>query len=127
MDKKAITETECTARLSSIADALYVIGGKWKLLIIVTLLDGGSRRFNELQRSIEGISAKVLSSELKDLERNGFIHREVFTGTPVVIEYKLSGYTKTLNGVLQALSEWGQMHKKKIKESMKQKKSISAL
>ena len=76
------SESQCKATLNAIADALYVIGGKWKLRIIVALKDG-NKRFNEMQRLIEGISAKVLSTELKDLELNGFIRRNVFTGTPV--------------------------------------------
>jgi DNA-binding HxlR family transcriptional regulator len=52
------------------------------------------------------------------LEMNGFVKRNVFTGTPVIVEYELSEYAETLNGVLQALSEWGEVHRKKIKESM---------
>ena len=70
------SEAQCQATLSSIADALYVIGGKWKLRIIVALREG-HKRFNEMQRTIEGISAKVLSAELKDLELNGFVRRNV--------------------------------------------------
>ena len=67
MDKEVISEAQCKATLNSVADALYVIGGKWKLRIIVALTEG-NRRFNEMQRLIEGISAKVLSTELKELE-----------------------------------------------------------
>lgn len=114
--------TECKATLSSIADALYVIGGKWKLRIIVALKEG-NKRFNELQRTIEGISAKVLSAELKDLELNGFINRNVFTGTPVVVEYELTDYCETLNDVLYALSTWGVMHRETVKKSMRRKRS----
>ena len=112
------TEAQCKATLSSIADALYVIGGKWKLRIIVALKEG-NKRFNEMQRTIEGISAKVLSAELKDLELNGFIRRNVFTGTPVVVEYELTEYCETLDDVLNALSAWGAMHREKVKKSMR--------
>lgn len=117
------SEVECKSTLSSIADALYVIGGKWKLRIIVALKEG-NRRFNELQRTIDGISAKVLSKELKDLELNGFIRRKVFTGSPVVVEYELTGYSDTLEDVLSSLSTWGAMHKQKIRKSMKKEKSV---
>src|SRR4028119_1633654 len=110
MDKEVISEAQCKATLNSVADALYVIGGKWKLRIIVALTEG-NRRFNEMQRLIEGISAKVLSAELKDLELNGFVRRNVFTGIPVVVEYELSDYADSLDGVLKALSEWGAMHR----------------
>lgn len=117
-NSEPIARTQCKARLNSIADSLYVIGGKWKLRIIVGLKDG-TKRFNELQRLIDGISAKVLSAELKDMELNGFIKRNVFTGTPVVVEYELTDYADTLNGILDALSEWGAQHKQKVKESIK--------
>ncbi|MEP7110939.1 MAG: helix-turn-helix domain-containing protein [Ferruginibacter sp.] len=111
------TEAQCNAKLASVADALYAIGGKWKLRIIVALIDG-PRRFNDLQRVVDGISAKVLSNELKDLELNGFIKRNVFTGMPVVVEYELTDYSDTLQNVLQALSEWGAKHREKVRNSL---------
>src|SRR5690349_5167971 len=108
LNDEVISEVACKARLNSIADALYAIGGKWKLRIIVALMDG-NKRFNELQRLVDPISAKVLSTELKELEMNGFVNRTVFTGTPVVVEYELSEYAETLHEVLDALSNWGAM------------------
>ena len=84
MGKEVTSEAQFKATLNSVADALYVIGGKWKLRIIVALTEG-NRRFNEMQRLIDGISAKVLSTELKGLELNGFVRRTVFTGTPTVV------------------------------------------
>jgi len=117
---KDVSGTQCKAKLNAVADALYVIGGKWKLRIIVALTDG-NRRFNELQRLVEGISAKVLSTELKDLELNGFINRRVFTGTPVIVEYELSDYAETLEGVLESLSGWGATHRENVRKSMKKK------
>lgn len=116
-----VTESQCKAKLTAIADALYAIGGKWKLRIIIALSEGNSR-FNEIQRTIEGISARVLSNELKELELNGFVKRNVFTGTPVVIEYELTEYSDTLDDVLTSLSEWGLMHRTRIKNGMKEAK-----
>jgi DNA-binding HxlR family transcriptional regulator len=116
-------ESQCKARLNSIADALYVIGGKWKLRIIVGLKDG-TKRFNELQRLIDGISAKVLSAELKELELNGFIKRNVFASTPVTVEYELTKYADTLGDVLDTLSDWGAMHRENVRKSMKKKKTV---
>jgi DNA-binding HxlR family transcriptional regulator len=121
---QALTATECSSRLKSIADALYVIGGKWKLRIIVALTEG-NKRFNELQRTVEGISAKMLSTELKELELNGFIRRNVFADTPVIIEYELTDYAGTLSGVLEELGNWGAMHKEKIRRSMSKKKTVA--
>jgi len=108
----------CKARLNAIADALYAIGGKWKLRIIVGLKDG-TKRFNDLQRLIDGISAKVLSAELKELEMNGFVKRNVYTGSPVIVEYELTPYADTLNDVLDTLSEWGAKHRENVRNSMK--------
>ena len=123
--KEVITSEEaCKARLGSIADALYAIGGKWKLRIIVALKDG-AKRFNELHRLIDGLSAKVLSAELKDLELNGFVQRTVYDTKPVVVEYELTEYSETLGGVLEALSEWGAMHRETVKRSLRKKKAVA--
>jgi DNA-binding HxlR family transcriptional regulator len=113
------TDKECTGKLAAIGDALYAIGGKWKLRIIVVLGEGKSR-FNELQRTITGISSKVLASELRELELNGFVKRHVLPQTPVVIEYELTEYAHTLRTVLEALSEWGSLHREKIRQDMKE-------
>ena len=109
------TAQQCTASLGAVGDALYAIGGKWKLRIIIALSEG-SRRFNELQRTVVGISARVLSNELKELEMNGFVRRSVFTGTPVVVDYELTEYSNTLQDVMRSLSEWGAMHRETIKK-----------
>jgi DNA-binding HxlR family transcriptional regulator len=113
------SESDCKAQLDSIGDALYVIGGKWKLRIIIALMHGKSR-FNELQRTIRGISSKVLASDLKELEFHGFIKRHVQTQAPVVIEYELTEYAVSVQPVLDALAQWGSMHKRKIRQVMKQ-------
>jgi len=106
---------ECNAVLAPIGDALYVIGGKWKLRVIVALREG-NKRFNEIQRAVEGVSARVLSSELKELELNGFVTRIVHTGTPVVVEYQITDYADSLGEVLRALADWGIMHRDKLRK-----------
>jgi DNA-binding HxlR family transcriptional regulator len=112
-----ITPKECNSHLQSVGDALYVIGGKWKLRIIISLSEG-RKRFNELQRSIGGISARVLSNELKELEMNGFVHRNVHTdATPVIVEYERTDYADSLRDVLGALSAWGKMYRARIKKA----------
>jgi DNA-binding HxlR family transcriptional regulator len=117
---------ECAKSLAAVGDALYAIGGKWKLPIIIALRDG-NKRFNELQRTITGISAKVLSNELKELEMNGFVKRNVYTQTPVIVEYELTEYSNTLGEVLHALREWGANHRDKIKRETKLQKSREAV
>ena len=69
--KDNISESECAEKIQAMEDALYVIGGKWKLRVIIAL-SNGSRRFNDIQRKVAGITPRVLSGELKDLEINGF-------------------------------------------------------
>lgn len=104
----------CFAALDAVEDALYVIGGKWKLRIIIALSEG-KLRFNELQRALKGISARVLSNELKDLELNGFVTRTVDASTaPVTVWYERTEYAETLRSVIGSLHEWGAMHKRKI-------------
>ena len=108
---------ECCESLPAIEDALYVIGGKWKLRITLVLIEEGKKRFNELQRTLKNISPRVLSHELKELELNGFVKRNVNSAaTPVVVEYEATEYSLTLNKVLGALVEWGNMHRKKVRE-----------
>ena len=115
METELLLNTQsCRRALDSISDSLYVIGGKWKLPVIVALREGYTR-FNDIQRAIEGISAKVLSSELKELELNGFVKRTVHAQTPVVVEYQLTEYADTLKDVLTSLAEWGTMHRDKLK------------
>ena len=121
LEKSTADAKPCTARLAAIEDTLYVIGGKWKLKIIIALREEGALRFNELQRTINGISARVLSNELKELEMNGFIKREVYASTPVVVEYQLTVYSKTLQHVLNAMVEWGMAHRSKIRSDAKKR------
>ena len=76
---------ECTGRLLPVRDALDILNGKWKIPIIVALMFG-SKRFKLLHRNIEGITAKMLSKELKDLELNQLVTRTVYDSTPVAVE-----------------------------------------
>jgi DNA-binding HxlR family transcriptional regulator len=113
---------QCSVSLSAVEDTLYVIGGKWNLKVIIALREHGNMRFNELQRTITGISARVLSNELKELEMNGLIKRKVYTTTPVVIEYELTDYSNSLQQVLRAMIDWGIRHRNRIKTEAKKKR-----
>lgn len=105
---------ECTTMLAAVSDALYAIGGKWKLMIIIAMARGNNR-FSELQKQVTGISARVLSSELKELELNGFIIKKVSVGYPVLIEYELLPYSHTLEELVGAMTRWGIQHRQKIR------------
>jgi DNA-binding HxlR family transcriptional regulator len=108
----------CAGSLKNVLDALYVLNGKWKLALILSLVQS-SKRFNEIQHEITGISAKVLAKELKDLEVNDFIKRNVYPTTPVSIIYEATPYSRTLKNVLAELSTWGEQHREKVKQSMR--------
>jgi DNA-binding HxlR family transcriptional regulator len=115
---------ECQSALAAVQDALYVLNGKWKLPIIIALSEGKTR-FNDIQKNVQGIAPKVLSAELKTLELNGFVIREVYNEFPVLIEYKLTEYSNSLEPVISALRDWGLMHKNRIKAEYKNRKKIS--
>lgn len=112
------TKEACTAAATAIKDALYVLNGKWKLPLIVTLREG-PMRFKELQRALGDITPKVLSKELRDLELNEFVERKVYATTPVTVIYELTSYSDTLKDVLNALRSWGAQHRVRITESMR--------
>lgn len=117
---KTISAENCKNSIKALEDAMFVIGGKWTLRVIIALKDGHTR-FNDLQRTIDGISAKVLSGVLKDLEENGFVKRKVEVGIPVVVEYELLSYAETLKDVLAALVSWGEMHRQQVMKRHKVK------
>lgn len=108
-----ITKVECTSNLKNVIDALYVLNGKWKLPIVLSLVNA-PKRFNEIMKDVKGISPKVLAQELKHLEQNGLVVRNVHDATPMSIIYEASLYSETLKDVLRTLSEWGAAHRKKI-------------
>lgn len=110
---KSITEEECISHLRSVRDVLDLLSGKWKIPIIVVLLTGPGR-FNELKDEIEGISAKMLSKELQELEINELVNREVHDTMPVTVEYSITDYGKTLEDVIIEMSRWGQAHRDRI-------------
>ena len=109
---------ECEGSLRNVIDALYVLSGKWKLAVILCVVQS-PKRFNEIQHEVTGISPKVLAKELKDLEENDFIARKVYPSTPVSIIYEATAYSRTLKTVIGELDAWGGKHREKIKESMR--------
>ena len=114
----------CRSAVGAVQDALYVLNGKWKLPIIIALREG-NKRFGELQKTVKGISAKVLSHELKHLEMNEFIIRHVYDTMPVTVEYELTAYADTLDNVISSLRDWGARHRQQIRTSSKEKKAVA--
>ncbi|GAA2414342.1 helix-turn-helix domain-containing protein [Streptomyces glaucosporus] len=89
--------------------AVAVVGGKWKPLILWELHDG-ARRFGELRRSLRGISEKMLIQQLRELEADGIVHREVYREVPPRVEYSLTEAGSSLNKALLPLGDWGEEH-----------------
>lgn len=102
--------SECSDMLLAVGNALEIVGGKWKLKIIISLF-GGALRFNDLHRMIPGISPKMLSKELKDLEIYGIIKRNVMaTSFPVTVTYELTQYSNLLQNIIVALKHFGKSY-----------------
>ena len=89
---------------------LQLIGNKWKVLIIRDLLTG-TKRFNELMRSVTGISQKVLTSNLRDMEKAGLVSREIFPEVPPRVEYSLTETGLSLQPILDSMVAWGTAYK----------------
>lgn len=102
----------CRESIRAMKDALDVLSGSWKLPILTALYK--PKRFKEIARDVEGISDKMLSKELKDLEMNHLVKRTVYDTFPPTVEYSTTEHTATLNNVMSALREWGLVHRKKI-------------
>ena len=89
---------------------LMLIGDKWKVLILRDLMPG-TRRFGELKKSIGSVSQNVLTAQLRDMEANGLVHREVYAEVPPRVEYSLTELGRSLKTILDAMPAWGQGYK----------------
>lgn len=108
-----LSKSECTKMLLPVKDALDILSGKWKLQIILSLTFG-KKRFKQIQREIPGLTPKMLSKELKELEINELADRKVYDTSPVTVEYELTPYGRTLKELLNELHKWGTKHRKRI-------------
>jgi DNA-binding HxlR family transcriptional regulator len=98
-------ETNCPAEIT-----LTVIGGRWKALLLYHLFQG-VKRFSELQRALPGITQKMLTQQLREMERDGLVHREVYPEVPPKVEYSMTALGMTLEPVIRAMCEWGLKYK----------------
>lgn len=108
-----LTGNGCPKTALSIRDALEALEGRWKLLILFAL-SSGPRRFKQLSAEVSGITDKVLSKELKALEMNQLINRQVFDTFPPTVEYSITEHGASLEKVLEELHYWGLAHRAKI-------------
>ncbi len=93
-----------------VATTINLIGNKWKLLIIRDLLSG-TKRFGELRKSLTGISQRVLTENLRDLEKDGLLNRKVFAEVPPRVEYSLNQTGLSLQPIIMSMAEWGTKYK----------------
>ena len=110
---EAYNAKECKSHLQPVRDSLDILSGKWKIPIIICLTFG-KKRFKEIQREIDGITAKMLSKELKELELNQLVKRTVYDSSPVTVEYSLTTYGHSLKKVINELRIWGAQHRKRV-------------
>ena len=97
--------TDCPAEIT-----LSVIGGRWKVILLYHLFEG-VKRFSELQRALTGITQKMLTQQLREMERDGLVHREVYPEVPPKVEYSLTPLGRSLEPVVRAMCEWGVKYK----------------
>ena len=117
MIKKPLSDPpSCSNDILALYDALDTLGGKWKLIILHYLITRENDRntFKKIEKEIDGISAKVLTQELKALEMNQLISRTVHATKPITVEYAITEYGKTIQPVLSSLVNWGKNHRNTI-------------
>jgi DNA-binding HxlR family transcriptional regulator len=99
--------------VQALQDTIYVIGGKWKLPIINSICNG-NKRFRDIERSIPGITTRMLSRELKEMEANQLITRTVTPLSPVLVEYTATSYCRSFGEIILEMIKWGKNHREKI-------------
>ena len=90
---------------------LTLIGDKWKVLVLRDLMPG-TKRFSELRKSVGDVSQKVLAAQLRDMEKSGLVHREVYAEVPPRLEYSLTPLGRSLKPILDSMVVWGEGYKK---------------
>lgn len=118
------TPSACNGILRPVRDSLDVLNGKWKLPIIIALTFG-EKRFTEIVQEVHGITDRMLSKELRDLEMNGLVMRNIQDTYPVKVTYALTEHSKTLRPVIDSLRDWGILHKKKLQEDCREFKTVN--
>ncbi|QYR21514.1 helix-turn-helix transcriptional regulator [Paenibacillus sp. sptzw28] len=112
---------KCSATMDGcpVETTLDVIGGKWKGIILYHLI-GGTKRFNEFRRLYPRLTQFMLTLQLRELERDGIIHREVYREVPPKVEYSLTEFGRTLEPIILGMKKWGESHKPRLDEARTQ-------
>lgn len=109
-------QKEYKKEMMAVQDSMDVLNGKWKISIISSICYYNKRRFSDILNDVVGISNKMLSKELKELEINKLVKRTVLDTQPITVQYELTPHGKTLQTIISNLTEWGIEHRKKIIE-----------
>lgn len=112
-DIKEKPHGECSKMILPVMDALEILTGRWKLPILIALMFG-NKRFKQISKEVKGITDKMLSKELKELEMNQLVTRTVYDTFPPTVEYAITAHGKSLEKLLMELHQWGTKHRKKI-------------
>lgn len=100
--------------MKAVQDSMDVLSGKWKIPILSSICYYNKRRFSDILKDINGISNRMLSKELKELEINQLVLRTVLDTQPIAVEYQLTDHGLTLRTIINQLTEWGMEHRKVI-------------
>ena len=118
---------EIEPKLCKVEDALGILVGKWKPIILLNLMKERTQRFSELQRNLPGITQKMLTKQLRELEEEDIIKRVVYPQVPPKVEYSITEYGKTLEPILADMHEWGMKHTlHKQQRAQREKTSVSS-
>ena len=107
------TKRDQGEELRALQDTLYFIGGKWRIPVINSICNG-HKRFREIERSIPGITTRMLSKELKEMEMNKLVKRTVYADSPVTVEYEPTEYCHSFGSIIQSMIDWGRTHRKVV-------------
>jgi DNA-binding HxlR family transcriptional regulator len=107
---------ECAKAMIPVSDVLAQIGGKWTIYVI-TALGKGPMRFSELLRYIDGVSQKMLTATLRDLEKDGFVSRKVTPSIPPRVDYELTSMGRELREPLKMLSQWAYTNRERVEQA----------
>lgn len=108
-----------------VVTALDIIVGKWKPVILMHLLEGGTKRFSELKRLIPDITQKMLTKQLRELEEQDIIQRVIYPQVPPKVEYSLTAHGKSLVPILEQMHVWGEAHLEHLQASQKIQSKLS--
>jgi DNA-binding HxlR family transcriptional regulator len=114
MECKPLEKEQHKKEMMAVQDSMDVLSGKWKIAIISSICYYNKRRFSDILNDVVGISNKMLSKELKELETNQLIKRTVLDTQPISVQYQLTDHGKTLKTIINNLTDWGIKHRKEI-------------